>query len=384
MEAKSKTFAVIIGRFQPLHNGHTSLIKKATDIANNVIILIGSANQPRTPYNPFTWRERAEIIHNYIETDPYFADWHNLDNSECQLLPLNDYKYNDLDWVEEVQDLVNQTKYEDSRVVVVGHHKDEATSYYLDMFPQWEYIEVKGEKPPEIDAKKKLTIELEATIVRKMWFEHYEMELPREEPISIGNLIKQQIINQNLEMLLPDTSYKFLKEFEYDFRDQMNSLVDEFIYYREYPKQWGKGPFVTVDAAVFCCGHILLIRRGEIPGKGLYALPGGFLNNDEFIPTGIIRELKEETKIKIPIPVLHGSMKHIEVFADPKRSLRGRLITHCGLINLRNEKELPEVRGADDADRAIWVPISDFVDNYRWIMFEDHYDIVIRMKSLVK
>ena len=66
---------------------------------------------------------------------------------------------------------------------------------------------------------------------------------------------------------------------------------------------------MTVDAVVVQSGHILLVKRGDMPGKGLWALPGGFLNQEETMLDGAIRELKEETKIKVPVPVLKGSIK---------------------------------------------------------------------------
>lgn len=361
--------AVIIGRFQPLHNGHLSLFKAASNWADKIIILIGSANQPRTPKNPWTWVERGQIIEDYISSclDP--------DTNNYYIMPLNDHVYNDYDWLEEVQTLVYQNldKNIKNEIRLFGHHKKgDSSNYYLDMFPQWNFVEIESENK-----------DLEATVIRNMWFEHCEMISTEVKPITIGNLIKREVIDQDLIKLVPDVSYDFIKEFEYKFRDEMNSLLYQFNYYKEYPKIWGKGPFVTVDAAVFCCGHVLLIQRGSEIGHKLWALPGGFLNPNEAIPTGIVRELDEETNIKLPLPVIHGNMKHIEVFSAVNRSLRGRVITHCGLIVLR-ETTLPKVRAADDAIYAKWVPISEFNDDYRPLMFEDHFCMVKRMWSLVK
>ena len=363
--------AVIIGRFQPLHNGHLPLFKTALDLVGGngkVVVLLGSANQPRTPYNPFTWEERADIIEKWImnelKPNSYWVGYY----------PLNDYKYNDGDWIEEVQRIVDSVnkdnKYE---TFLVGHHKDNS-SYYLDIFPQWkDVVEV-----PAFDES------LSATIIREAYFEIQYGDLIQVKFKNKVQVSSEPVCINIIEDRVPKSTFKFLNEFANRPGETLNNLVNEFLYYEEYPSQWGNGPFVTVDAAVFCCGHILLIRRKTIPGQGLYALPGGFLNNDEFIATGIVRELEEETRIKVPTPALHGNMKHIELFDHPKRSLRGRVITHCGLINLRNDKKLPEVRGADDADKAVWVPTSEFTDKFREKMFEDHYDMVIRMKSLLK
>jgi len=122
-------------------------------------------------------------------------------------------------------------------------------------------------------------------------------------------------------------------------------------------------------------GHILLVERKAHPGKGLMALPGGFLNPKEKLKDAVIRELREETRIKVPAPVLTGSIEKVEVFDDPYRSARGRTITHAYLIELSGES-LPKVKGGDDAAKAFWVPFADIRPE---MMFEDHYHIISAM-----
>lgn len=53
---------IYIGRFQPFHSGHLKVVDIASSISNNVLLLIGSAQSPRTIKNPFTFHERQEII----------------------------------------------------------------------------------------------------------------------------------------------------------------------------------------------------------------------------------------------------------------------------------------------------------------------------------
>jgi bifunctional NMN adenylyltransferase/nudix hydrolase len=243
--------------------------------------------------------------------------------------------------------------YDNTNICLVGHHKEgDRSNFYLDMFPQWKYVE--SETTFLSDGKL-----LDASDIRDSYFSG-------DHPFSLA--VPNSVANFLVEN---STTHWFFR------------LKLERLYYLNYSREWGTGPFVTVDSFVYCCGHVLLIQRKNHPGNGLYALPGGFLENNETISAGIIRELKEETNIRVPIPVLHGFMKHIEVF-DVNRSLRGRIVTHCGLINLRNDTHLPEVRGDDDAEKAMWVPTSEILSNYRHIMFEDHFDIVTKMISLIK
>jgi len=104
----------------------------------------------------------------------------------------------------------------------------------------------------------------------------------------------------------------------------------------------------------------------------LWALPGGFLNQEETMLDGCIRELKEETKIKLPVPVLKGSIKESKTFDAPNRSARGRTITQAFFIDL-GVGELPKVKGSDDAAKAFWVPFNKVKQEK---MFEDHFHII--------
>ena len=54
--------AILIGRFQPFHNGHAGLLQKALTTAAQVVVVLGSAFHARSPKNPFTWQERAAMI----------------------------------------------------------------------------------------------------------------------------------------------------------------------------------------------------------------------------------------------------------------------------------------------------------------------------------
>jgi bifunctional NMN adenylyltransferase/nudix hydrolase len=104
------------------------------------------------------------------------------------------------------------------------------------------------------------------------------------------------------------------------------------------------------------------------------------LNANERLVTGAIRELREETRIKVPEAVLKGSLKYEMNFDHPDRSLRGRTITTAFLFQLPDfvhdgKISLPEVKGSDDAEKAMWVPL-DTALNSPEMFFEDHFDII--------
>ena len=88
----------------------------------------------------------------------------------------------------------------------------------------------------------------------------------------------------------------------------------------EYIYDWPR-PMVTVDALIFAvCGgrkSVLLIKRGNEPFKGLWAVPGGFVEMDEELETAAARELYEETGIE------GVALKQMHTFGTVGRDPRG-------------------------------------------------------------
>jgi 8-oxo-dGTP diphosphatase len=86
-----------------------------------------------------------------------------------------------------------------------------------------------------------------------------------------------------------------------------------------------KTPLLTVDAVVERAGKVLLVRRRNPPYKGCWALPGGFVEYGESVEDAVVRELKEETGLKISIKGLLG------VYSEPGRDPRGHVVSICFL-----------------------------------------------------
>ena len=118
-------------------------------------------------------------------------------------------------------------------------------------------------------------------------------------------------------------------------------------YTYDYPR-----PSVTADCVVITkedTPQVLLIQRGFEPFKGCWAIPGGFMNMDETTEQCAIRELEEETGLKI------SDVRQIGAFSKVDRDPRGRTITVAYLAIV----DAPlEVKGLDDAAKAQWFPLS--------------------------
>jgi bifunctional NMN adenylyltransferase/nudix hydrolase len=139
--------------------------------------------------------------------------------------------------------------------------------------------------------------------------------------------------------------------------------------------------FVTVDALLRCQGRVLLIRRGHAPGKGLWALPGGFVEPNDTLWQSCLRELQEETHCTLPEERLRAALRGQQVFDHPQRSLRGRVITQAYFIDLGNDT-LPEVLGGDDAAHAEWVA-QDLLGGMEDQFHDDHWHILDRFLGLL-
>lgn len=107
-----------------------------------------------------------------------------------------------------------------------------------------------------------------------------------------------------------------------------------------------KTPALTTDCVVFDSrGRVLLIRRGNPPFKGRYALPGGFVDVGETLEDACRRELMEETGLKVRRLDLVG------VYSDPGRDPRGHTCSVAFLA--RAGRATP--KAGDDAAAAEWV-----------------------------
>jgi 8-oxo-dGTP diphosphatase len=110
---------------------------------------------------------------------------------------------------------------------------------------------------------------------------------------------------------------------------------------------------VTVDVVLMTLRdrrlQVLLIRRLAKPFENRYALPGGFVQENESVEAAAVRELREETGVdKVYLEQLY-------TFGDPKRDPRGRVITVAYYALVPNTQSLHS--GTDAADAA-WFPVT--------------------------
>jgi 8-oxo-dGTP diphosphatase len=112
-------------------------------------------------------------------------------------------------------------------------------------------------------------------------------------------------------------------------------------------------PSVSVDIVVFREGddglEILLIKRKNAPFKGWWAIPGGFVDENESLGAAAKRELEEETGLR------GVRLEQLAAFGDPGRDPRGHTVS---VAHLGFARRGAKVKGADDAEGAEWFPIA--------------------------
>jgi bifunctional NMN adenylyltransferase/nudix hydrolase len=335
--------AVLIGRFQPFHDGHLSLLRLALAHAPRVVVVIGSAHQARSPKNPFTWQERAQMVRRAVPQDA---------RARILCVPARDH-FDDARWLAEVRARVADALAEPGAaaqaLLLVGHLRD-ATRDYLRAFPEWTLHEAPG--------------------------------VPVRRASAMRAAMFATPPGQALDALageLPASTLDFLRGWR--AAPFFDALAEESALLQAYEASWAGAPYppvlVTVDCVVKCQDRVLLIERAQAPGKGLLAVPGGFLEQRETTLQAALRELEEETHLALTASALRACLRAADVFDHPDRSQRGRTITHGHFFDLGSQA-LPLLRADDDASAAEWTPIADiaaredrFLDDHFQML--DHY-----------
>jgi 8-oxo-dGTP diphosphatase len=107
------------------------------------------------------------------------------------------------------------------------------------------------------------------------------------------------------------------------------------------------GPQIAVGAIIVHDGSLLMVQRGQDPGKGLWSLPGGRVERGEYLVDALRREVREETGLAIEVGDLVGIL---EVTGDPHYVILDYFAAVTG--------DSAPTPGQDAAD-ARWVPLDD-------------------------
>jgi bifunctional NMN adenylyltransferase/nudix hydrolase len=331
---------VFVGPFHVLRLADLAVLGQLLDRAPRCLVLVGSAHVARSIGTPFTWQERAEVIRRALP--PAAA-------ARVVLQPLRE-RYDVLRTAQDVTAAATAHLPEGGGAVLLARDGEGL------QFPIPEGWTLLRQEPADDSAE---------TLRDRV--------LAAEAPERVLNEIAPQ---------LPDAARHFLERWQ--GTPEHEQMHQEWLQIAAEKKAWSVAPYpvvlVTVDAVVRCGAHVLLIRRGRAPGKGLRALPGGFLDPRETVLQAAIRELVEETQIDVPEADVRAALRGVRVFDHPRRSQRGRVITHAHHFDL-GDRPLPRVLGSDDAAHAEWVAI-DQLPAMEPQLLDDHFHVLAHFLGL--
>ncbi|MES2614846.1 MAG: NUDIX domain-containing protein [Bdellovibrionota bacterium] len=320
--------SVFIGRFQPIHVGHLKTIRLALERSKICILIVGSYKSAPSTRNPWSSEQRIEMIKKCL---------HKEERKRVFFLPIRDRIYSEIVWQQNIVNEIFKVVQPQASIALIGHNKD-ATSYYLKNFPNWTFIETGN-----FDG-------MNSTDFRKKFF-------------SCGTPTYHYI---------PEQIKTWLQKFRKS--NLFNQLLGEYLFVEEARKKLSQNSFSVANSLVLCGNYILLVRRKNYPGKYLYAMPGGHLEENEEPMAGALRELYEETNIELKQDELKSCFVKKGYYDYTERNPIARTFAHVFFYKL-HFVECPKVTAGDDAHEAHWI-LLDELNSLEDKFFADHYQII--------
>lgn len=312
---------VVIGRFQPFHCSHENLIRYALNSHDKVLVIIGSSFRSRSFRNPFTYEERKRMIGAIfpnICTAP----------GKVYIEPSEDC-IDDIVWGKNIGRIINNYAIDDN-VCIYGAPKNLKFNKKFFKGRRYTYSEYV------------CNFGVNGTTVRDLLYK-----------------------GRKVEGIVPGAVLFALNDFDENIFKTLSEIPTK--------NNFIQGIYVTVDNVVLWRNHIVLIKRKD---NGLYALPGGYLEKNERIIVGALRELEEETGLTkdILIPLRDFVVDNIN------RSGFGRLISHVFKWRCDHQKDAPKIKGEDDAKEASWMD-CDILHHLKNEFHDDHYQIIDHVRK---
>ncbi len=334
---------VYIGRFQPLHIGHLTVIEHMMSHYHHIIVMVGSVNQAASIKNPFDF----ELRKSWIETCYKLMAAKKQLVPKLTILPLNDYRYREQKWENELEKKVQNAITHSDTVTLVGHEKDQS-SYYLKSFPQWASEGIAQ------------SISISATTIRNAWFSAHLKNIG-----TVKKYLPQNVIN-DLSNSCP-AHRNLLDDYLY-YQNEQQLVID--CAFSDYLK------FLSCRIVIVTQGHILLIKRLKTPGKDCWALPGGNVKTDQsYMEAALVNLLEIQEIILMDGLNLKNAIKSQQLFDLTSRNIgvnRACMAYYCELGNT-NDKSLPKLNKTSHLKDAIWMPI-DKIKTMQ--LYNDHADII--------
>jgi cytidyltransferase-like protein len=244
-----KRVAVYIGRFQPLHIGHTTIIDKGLNDYDYLIVFIGSANISDNNKNPYSAFLRKEFVENYIKEK--FSD---RKKGKYSIAPLNNHPVNDIwkvQFEKNIRNILKNAKISDYELHLLGSGKDKETASYLEYIANNTIVNkidfIEPEKINEIildatDIRKKIKNILTNENLRDMnKFRDSKLNLERELNSKVHKSTIKLIID-NAQNNITNNKIQTVLKFIYQLRDDEKENIFQLYKtsYKDVEKETGR------------------------------------------------------------------------------------------------------------------------------------------------
>jgi bifunctional NMN adenylyltransferase/nudix hydrolase len=329
--ARKFPVAVLVGRWQLLHNGHRGLLSVALQQADQVVVVLGSSSRARDPANPFTWPERLLMIEASLR--PH-------ERGRVNYLPVSD-TFDDGEWTEEVRSGVHRLARGDEPVALFAGFSDRWLSR-RHWFPGW-------------------------TIVRAGVGEFISSSQMRD--ILFDDADSARAILRLVPYTTPETR-AFLRRWA-DQRE-FAACRAEHRANSDYRRRWPSAHH-QARVVVHIGTHMLMVQLDGDLGHGLWALPGGYPTARRQALKNVLSELREESSLALSDRVLKASLRQVVSFESDPRA-RGSITTTAYYFVLP-AIPLPEVHSQTEGSRVAWIPLAEVLLMEENI-FGDHGEVL--------
>lgn len=326
---------LVIGRFQPLHNGHISLINKALEENDKVLVLIGSSNKLPDFKNPFSTEQRVEFLAGS------FGDEENIIVNS-----IKDYDSDD-EWVQEVTARALSIQEDPTQIMFYCNPKDEEWYRRNFLFPVATLNEV----------------DISATGIRESWYETGQGFDFVCVPAHVNSIMDE----------LPD-----FDRLQWEYTTTTRNLQEKT---HRHPFN---NPMEPVSFAVIVQdGKVLVGKRVGPRGAGQFGLPGGFVENTETTLDAAMRETKEELGIDLKALITQGkAVCMAQAVSENLRDLGARTLGVNYLFVVKPDVTLDIHLDIFETSETQWVPMMDICED-KYLLFFNHNQVVRQLLSKV-
>lgn len=327
--------SLVIGRFQPVHLGHLSLINTAREHGEHTLVLIGSSKQLPDFKNPLSYQERLDLLEVLTEEG---------DDLEFRSLP---DRPSDDEWIQDVIGHVLSLEENPTEVTLFCHPKD-FKWYQENLLYQLQTVD---------------NINISATQIRHAWYTDSLWTVEDKIPLMTKEKLEEHHDFDRLAIEYTTTTKAALE--------------------KEESHPFGNPIEPVSFAVVIQDGSILVGKRAGPRGNSQWGLPGGYLEKSETSLDGCIRETKEEMGIDLQHLITEGkAVCMAQAVEENLGDLGTRTIGINYLFVVKPDVELELTLDYSEVLDFHWFPIVDIVED-RELLFFNHNLIAKRLLSKV-